>query len=76
MNRTLHNAGSAQRILRLTADTMLMIDREGVCVDIDTHSNLWFLQEDILLGKNIVELLPEYTRERWVPTFETVWREQ
>lgn len=76
MNRTLHTAGNAQRILQITADTMLLIDRKGICVDIDTHSNLWFLQEDILLGKNILELLPECTREKFLPTFETVWREQ
>ena len=27
MDRTLHNANNAQRILELTADTMLLIDR-------------------------------------------------
>lgn len=63
MNRILHDANNAQRILKLTADTMLLVDRHGVCVDIEPHCDLWFLQEDILLGKNIFELLPEYTRE-------------
>ena len=29
MDRTLHNANNAQRILELTADTMLLIDRNG-----------------------------------------------
>ena len=62
MNRILHDANNAQRILKLTADTMLLVDRHGVCVDIEPHCDLWFLQEDILLGKNIFELLPEYTR--------------
>lgn len=64
MDRILHDANNAQRILKLTADTMLLVDRHGVCVDIEPHCDLWFLQEDILLGKNIFELLPEYTRER------------
>ena len=27
MNRTLHEADNAQRILKLTADTMLLVDR-------------------------------------------------
>lgn len=67
MNRTLHESNNAQRILRLTADTMLLLDKEGVCIDIDSHCDLWFLQEEILLGKNILELLPEYTRERVTP---------
>ena len=70
MNRILHDANNAQRILKLTADTMLLVDRHGVCVDIEPHCDLWFLQEDILLGKNIFELLPEYTRERGMPIFQ------
>ena len=61
MDRILHDANNAQRILKLTADTMLLVDRHGVCVDIEPHCDLWFLQENILLGKNIFELLPEYT---------------
>lgn len=76
MDRTLHDANNAQRILKLTADTMLLVDREGVCVDIAPYCDTWFLQEDILLGKNIFELLPEYTRERMMPVFQTVLREQ
>lgn len=76
MGRILHDANNAQRILKLTADTMLLVDRQGVCVDIDTHYDLWFLQEDILLGKNIFELLPEYTREKVMPFFQTVLEEQ
>ena len=58
------------------ADTMLLVDRHGVCVDIEPHCDLWFLQEDILLGKNIFELLPEYTRERVMPIFQIVLEEQ
>ena len=76
MDRILHDANNAQRILKLTADTMLLVDRHGVCVDIEPHCDLWFLQEDILLGKNIFELLPEYTRERVMPIFQIVLEEQ
>ena len=61
MNRTLHDTNNAQRILKLTADTMLLVDKNGVCIDIDPHCDLWFLQDEILLGKNIFELLPEYS---------------
>ena len=69
MDRTLHNANNAQRILELTADTMLLIDRNGICVDIDSHCDLWFLQEEVLLGKDIFELLPERTRDKVMPVF-------
>ena len=37
MDRILHDANNAQRILKLTADTMLLVDRHGVCVDIEPH---------------------------------------
>lgn len=76
MDRTLRDANSAQRILKLTADTMLLVDKEGVCKDIDIHSDLWFLQEEKLLGKNIFELLPQHTREKVCATFQTVLNEQ
>ena len=76
MNKMLHDANNAQRILKLTADTMLLVDRHGVCVDIEPHCDLWFLQENILLGKNIFELLPEYTRERVMPIFQIVLEKQ
>ena len=45
MDRILHDANNAQRILKLTADTMLLVDRHGVCVDIEPHCDLWFLQD-------------------------------
>lgn len=76
MNRILHDAKNAQRILNLTADTMLLIDPNGICIDINLHSNLWFLQESVLLGKNIFELLPKRTREKLFPVFQTVLHEQ
>ena len=37
MDRILHDANNAQRILKLTADTMLLVDRHGVCVAIEPH---------------------------------------
>ena len=55
---------------------MLLVDRNGICIDIDIHSNLWFLQEERLLGKNIFERMPEHTREKVYSTFQTVLREQ
>ena len=41
MDRILHDANNAQRILKLTADTMLLVDRHGVCVAVSyTHLTL------------------------------------
>lgn len=76
MSRTLHNPDNFRRILEMTADTMLLITSDGICVDIDIHSNLWFMKEEILLGKNIFDLLPDYTLQHIKPDFERVLSEQ
>ena len=76
MNRILHHPQNARRILRITADTMLLVSQEGVCIDVDTHSELWFLKEELLLGKTVFDLLPLHTREKLVPTFRSVVDEQ
>lgn len=76
MKSILHNAENVERILQLTADTMILIDSNGTCVDIDTHSDLWFLQEESLFGKNIFDLLPEYTLQKLLPEFQKVISQQ
>ena len=42
MKRILHDADNAERILKLTADTMILVSKEGLCVDVKTKSDLWF----------------------------------
>lgn len=74
--RALHHPQHAGRILQITADTMILMAQDGTCVDIDTHSNLWFLQEERLLGKNIFNLLPLHTREKLMPVFRKVVEER
>lgn len=74
--KALHNPQNAARILQITADTMILVSREGICLDIDTHSDLWFLQEETLLGKNIFELLPLHTRQKVTETFWNVINSQ
>lgn len=76
MSRTLHNPDNFQRILKMTADTMLLVNSDGICVDIDVHSDLWFMTEERLLGKNIFDLLPEYTLQQLKPDFERVLNER
>lgn len=51
MDRILHDVDNAHKILQLTSDTLILVDKNGTCLDIDPHSDLWFLQEDRLLGK-------------------------
>ena len=41
--------------MKLTSDTMILLDKDGICVDIAVYNiNLWFLKEDQLLGKKSV----------------------
>lgn len=62
MKNILKKAENAEKLLNLTSDTMILLDRNGVCVDIAVHDiNLWFLTEDQLLDKNILQLLPPST---------------
>lgn len=48
------------------------MDKNGTCLDIDPHSDLWFLQEDRLLGKNLFNLLPDHTFQKLLPDFRRV----
>lgn len=72
MDRILHNVDNAHKILQLTSDTLILVDKNGTCLDIDPHSDLWFLQEDRLLGKNLFNLLPDHTFQKLIPDFRRV----
>ena len=53
MKNILKQAENAERLLKLTSDTMLLLNRDGICLDIEVHNvNLWFMKEEKLLGKN------------------------
>lgn len=55
MKNILKNAENAEKLLELTSDTMILLDRNGICVDIAVHNaDLWFLKENQLLGRNIL----------------------
>ena len=72
MDRILHDVDNAHKILQLTSDTLILVDKNGTCLDIDPHSDLWFLQEDRLLGKNLFNLLPDHTFQKQLPDFRRV----
>jgi PAS domain S-box-containing protein len=74
-SRLLHQEDKYRHILDLTSDTLILIDKEGTCVDIDPHTNLWFLQEEQLLDKNIFEILPEHTLLKIKPDIDRAFLE-
>ena len=68
MKNILKNAENAEKLLELTSDTMILLDRNGICVDIAVHNaDLWFLKENQLLGRNILPNSRKYLRTRKFP---------
>ncbi len=63
----------ASRILGLTADTMFLLNKEGVCLDLEIHTNRWFLQDPtFFLNKRIFKLIPRETSLALRKNFENV----
>jgi len=58
----LHNPNHSDNILKMTADTMFMLSKDGICIDIQIRTDRWFLQDSSLfLGKNIFDIIPSET---------------
>lgn len=62
MKRILKDSGNANTLLNMVSDTLILMDKNGICVDISIFNiNLWFLKEERLLGKNLLKMLPRST---------------
>lgn len=73
MKNILKNAENAEKLLKLTSDTMIILDKNGICIDITIYNvDLWFLKEEFLLGKNMFDLLPYATYYQVYPEFQKV----
>ncbi len=72
MRSILHDIDNLQQIMDLTSETLILLSKEGVCLDVRSHSDLWFLQPHVLIGKNIVELLPSHTYHKLIVSFQKV----
>lgn len=73
MRNILQNPENAEKLLKLTSDTMILLDKNGICVDIAVyHVDLWFIKEENLLGKNILQLIPISTYHQVYPEFQKV----
>ena len=57
----------------MVSDTLILMDKDGVCVDMAVHNvDLWFMNEERLLGKNLLNLLPPVTYSEFYPEFKKV----
>ena len=73
MESILNNPENALELLDMTAGILLLLDEKGVCIDIKTPAKqVWFLQEDILKGKNLLMYMPPSTLREFYPNFKNV----
>jgi len=73
MKTIIKNPDNSERLLRMLSDTLILINRDGICIDIAVYNtNLWFLKEDELIGKNILKILPLHTFRKIYPEFQKV----
>ena len=72
----LHNGSYAQKILQLTADTLILLDHDGLCVDFILNTKDWHLPpEELLIGQRISEFLPSSTYMELKKNFDFVIKE-
>ena len=58
MKSILKDTNNSEKLLNMVSDTLILMDKDGVCVDIAIHNvDLWFIKEKRLLGKNLLSLL-------------------
>jgi signal transduction histidine kinase len=73
MESILNNPKNTQHLLDMTAGTLLLLDKNAVCIDImSPNDSAWFLQEDTLKGKNLFKLIPPCTYKEIAPNFKEV----
>jgi anti-sigma regulatory factor (Ser/Thr protein kinase) len=73
--KILHDPSKAAKLLRMTCDTMLLMQNDGTCVDIIVKTDNPYINEsNSLVGKNIFDVFPKVTVDEFKPEFEMVVR--
>ena len=73
MKSILKDTNNSEKLLNMVSDTLILMDKDGVCVDIAVHNvDLWFMKEEKLLGKNLLTMLPPRTYSEFYPEFRKV----
>lgn len=73
MENILSDKNNAQRLLKMTAATLVLLDEQGVCVDVMTSKETpWFLAQEVRMGVNLLNLLPPQTYQQFYPEFRKV----
>ena len=73
MNRILSHPESASKLLKLTSDVLILVDKDGICHDVVVHNaSLPLFDEDKLLNKNVFEHIPASLARQLLPEFYKV----
>lgn len=73
MKSILKDTNNSEKLLNMVSDTLILMDKDGICVDMAVHNvDLWFMNEERLLGKNLLNLLPPVTYSEFYPEFKKV----
>jgi len=77
MKRILHNPQYSDKILQMTADTMLLFNNEGICLDMVIHANQGiFKKKKSLIGENFFDFLSEDTKRPFKEEFDKVVKDK
>ena len=58
MENILNNGNNAVQLLQMTAGTLILVDEQGICIDIyKSKDTPWFIQEKVQKGRNILKIL-------------------
>lgn len=73
MKSILKEKENATRLLGMLSDTLILMDKDGICIDMTVNNtNLWFLKEDKLIGENLLKFLPPQTYSDFHMEFKRV----
>ena len=73
MRNILNNPQNASELLEMTAGILLMLNSDGVCVEIKSPTNrAWLLQKDILKDKKIFQFIAPASKCEFYLNFQNV----
>ena len=70
MGNFFNNPQNALELLNMTAGILILIDNDGVCVEIKSPTNrAWLLRKDILIGKRIFQFISPSSQSEFYLNF-------
>lgn len=68
----LEDTNTSKRILKTIAKALVLISKDGTCLESETDYDFWFLQEKYLKGNNINVFLPTRIKSDFIDQFNQV----